>query len=181
VLGGRLASVRVSRSPGAVADGPLVGVVSLTRDERRTPGLYDQRFSVGLTYAGFAGFFADLGRTMAANGSDFSFVMNGRVMDVVCTTARLAGLQFLNSSVRVNANGTILEQDARGIEQFIESAIRAQVVSQGDASDCSVQVNRTDNILSTQLLRIKVRVVPLGYAGSISEDIGFSNPAIVLS
>lgn len=182
VVAGRLSSIRVSRSPGAVADGPNVGVVSLTRDERRTPGLYDQRFAVGLTYAGFQGFYSDLGRTMAAAGSDYSFIMNGRVMDVVCTTARLSGLQFLNTNVRVNAGtGTILEADARGIELAIESAIRAQVISQGDASNCSVQVNRTDNILSTQLLRIKVRVVPLGYAGNISEDIGFTNPAIVLS
>lgn len=178
----RLAAVSVSTSPGRIADGPMRGVTAITRDERKTPGLFDQRFGVSQTIIGLNGFYSDIGRTMAPVGSDFSTIMNGRVMDVACTVTRGALLSFLNSTIRVNAaTGTILEQDARGIEKFVESQLRAALVSTGDASDCSVQVNRTDNILSTQLLRVKTRVVPNGYAAAISEDIGFLNPTLVLS
>lgn len=175
----RLGAIRVSRSPGAVADGPLLGVVSLNRDERKTPGLYDQRFSVATTYIGINGFYSDFGKTMAAAGSDFTNIMNGRVLDQACVITRAALLLYLNSSVRVNAGGTILEQDARGIENFVTQQIRGAMSP--DISDVSVSVNRTDNILSTQLLRVKTRVTPLGYAASISEDIGFQNPSLVLS
>lgn len=175
----RLGASRVSRSPGAIADGPLLGIVSLNRDERKTPGLYDQRFSVATTYIGLNGFYSDFGKTMAAAGSDFSNIMNGRVLDQACVITRSALLQYLNSSVRVNANGAILEQDARGIENFVTQQIRGAMSP--DISDVSVLVNRTDNILSTQLLRVKTRVIPVGYAASIAEDIGFTNPQLVLS
>jgi hypothetical protein len=81
--------------------------------------------------------------------------------------------------VRVNATtGLILEEDARGIERFIESGMRNAVTIPGYASDCSVVVDRTVNILSTQRLAVKFRVVPLGYAKYIDGDIGFSNPAL---
>lgn len=178
----RLGSMSASVSPGRVSDGPMKGVTTITRDERKTPGLFDQRFGVSQTIIGLNGFYADSGKTMAPVGSDFATIMNGRVMDVACTITRTALLPFLNSTIRVNAvSGTILEQDARGIEKFVESQLRSTLVQPGDASDCSVQVNRTDNILSTGLLRVKTRVVPNGYAFSISEDIGFLNPALVLS
>lgn len=178
----RLAASRVSVSPGRISDGPMVGVISLTRDERKTPGLFDARFSVAQSILGLNGFYADTGKTMAPAGSDYSLIMNGRVMDVACTTTRTALLQFLNTGVRVNSTtGTILEADARGIESVVNAKLRAAVVQTGDASDCTVQINRTDNILSTGLLRVKTRLVPLAYATAISEDIGFSNPALVLS
>jgi hypothetical protein len=50
-------------------------------------------------------------------------------------------------------------------------------VNPGDASSASVVVNRTANILSTQILPVSIRVVPLGCAKTISVDIGFQNPA----
>lgn len=184
----RLKASRPSVSPGQVGltdGGPMKGVVSITRDERKTPGLFDSRFGVSLTYLGVPGFFADLGKTMAASNSDFTYVMNGRVLDAACTSSRAALLQFLNSPIRVNAsNGTILEQDARAIENYVENAVRAAIgteISPDSGSSKSVQiiVNRTTNILSTSQLLVKTRVIPVGYAGSISEDIGFLNPSLI--
>lgn len=178
----RLSAIRVSESPGWVGRGNIVGVISLVRDERKTPGLFDARFGVGTTIIGAAGFYDDFGNVMAAAGSDYASIMNGRVMDVACTVSRAAFLPFLNSSVRVNAlTGTILEQDARSIEGTVAGAVRAAVVAPGDASACSVTINRLDNILSTKILRAKVRVIPLGYAQSITYEIAFYNPALALT
>lgn len=188
---GRLGGSRVSTSPGRTSDGPLPGIVKLIRDERTaSTALFDQRFAVGLTYLGQPGFYSDIGRTMAALGSDFTFIMNGRVMDQACTITRQALFQFLNSSIRVNpvgsgqagqpgGPGTIVESDAHGLESFVEKQIRA--VMAADITDVFVKVNRTDNLLSTNLLRVTTRITPLAYAGNISEDIGFQNPSLVLS
>lgn len=185
----RWGSVRPSVSAGQFNLGGLPGVVSLNRDERTaTTKMFDSRFGVSLTYIGQAGFFSDVGKTMAPLGSDFTLFMNGRVMDVACTVARSALFQYLNSPVRVNTTGnvgqpggpgSILEQDARGIENFITQQIRA--VLGPDITDLVVKVNRADNILSTGLLRVQIRVIPFGYIQAISADIGFLNPSLVLS
>jgi hypothetical protein len=175
----RLASTTPSVSPGRVADGPMKGVVSISRNELTTPGLYDLRFGVAVQYFGVNGFFCDLGKTMATVGSDYVNIMNGRVIDVACTIGRIAGLFYLNSSIRVNATGgTILESDAVAIEDYVAAQIAAQL--NPDVSAITVQTNRTDNILSTQLLRLRIRVIPVGYAANIQEDIGFFNPALSL-
>ena len=185
----RWGSVRPSISAGQFNLGGLPGIVSLNRDERTaTTKMFDSRFGVALTYIGQSGFFSDVGKTMAPAGSDFSLFMNGRVMDVACTLARSALFQYLNTPVRVNTTGTvgqpggpgsILEQDARGIENFVTQQIRA--ILGPDITDLSVKVNRVDNILSAGLLRVQIRVIPFGYIQSISADLGFLNPSLVLS
>lgn len=185
----RWGSVRPSISAGQFNLGGLPGIISLNRDERTaTTKMFDSRFGVSLTYVGQVGFYSDVGKTMAPLGSDFVLFMNGRVMDVACTVARSALFQYLNTPVRVNTTGTvgqpggpgsILEQDARGIENFITQQIRA--VLGPDITDVVVKVNRVDNILSTGLLRVQIRVIPFGYVQAISADIGFQNPSLVLS
>lgn len=178
----RLAAIPISESPGFVGAGGNKGIVSLVRDERVTAGLFDARFGCLTTIIGTAGFYSDLGNVMAAAGSDFSTIMNGRVMDQACTVSRTAFLPYLNSSIPVNATtGKILEQVARSIEFKVEAAVRASVVAPGYASDCSVLINRTDNILSTRILRAAVKVTPLGYASSITYVISFLNPALTLT
>ncbi len=177
----RASAVPVSEDLGRVASGPLTSVGQLGRDEQATPGLDAQRFTTLRTIIGRQGKYLTTGRLGAAFGSDFSIWQNGRVMDVACDTTRQRLLQFLNSSVRVNADGTILEKDARVIEAYCDSGLRAALTQPGDASDVSVTVSRTANVLSTQTLPVSVRVLPLGYAKWITVDIGFSNPALTVT
>ena len=174
----RAAVAPVSEDLGRVASGSLTNVGVLGRDEQATPGLDAQRFTTLRTIIGRQGKYLTTGRLGAAFGSDFQLWQNGRVMDVACGAARNGLLQFLNTSVRVNADGTIYEKDAKQIEAYVESGLRAALTQPGDASDVSVAVSRTANILSTQILPVSVRVLPLGYAKWISLDIGFANPAL---
>ena len=177
----RAASVPVSQDLGRVATGSLTNVGALGRDEQATPGLDAQRFTTLRTIIGRQGKYCTTGRLGAAFGSDFSLWQNGRVLDVACGTARDRLLQFLNSSVRVNADGTIYEKDAKQIEAYVDAGLRAALTQPGDASDVSVVVSRTANILSTQILPVSVRVLPLGYAKWIAVDIGFANPSLTVT
>ena len=43
------------------------------------------------------------------------------------------------------------------------------------ASNATAQVNRTDNILSTETLRAKLRIRPKGYATTIEATIGLTS------
>lgn len=175
----RAAAVPPGEDLGRVATGPVKGVVTLLRDEGKTPALDFLQLATLRTHTGLSGVYVTNGAVKAGAGSDFKFLQYGRVMDLASGAVRGGMLRFLNDSVRVNSTtGLILEADAKTIEAFIERALRDAVTVPGYASDCSVAVDRTVNILSTQQLKVKFRVIPLGYAKFIDGEIGFSNPAL---
>jgi hypothetical protein len=176
VIAARASDVPISEDLGRVASGPVPGIVKLVRDEAATPGLDAARFCTLRSIIGRQGTYVTTGRLMAPNGSDYSLWQNGRVMDEACNITRNALLKYLNSSLRLNADGTIEEREARSIETYVDTALRAGLTQPGDASDVSVVVSRTANVLSTQILPVSVRVRPLGYAKWINVDIGFAAP-----
>lgn len=174
----RLSAVPPSQDIGAVEDGPVPGVYGLVRDERATPALHDARFITMRTHVGRQGYYLTRGLVMAPAGSDYALWTNCRVMDIACATARDRALRFLNAKVPVNANGTIQNGSAKAIEAYIEAGLREALTQRGDAVDVAVEVDRTVNILSTGLLKVRVRVTPYGYASSIEVELGFTSPAL---
>lgn len=194
----RLAAIGVAEMPSKVSLGPLAAISSIGRDERKREALDAQRFCTLRTHLGLQGVFVTSGRMMAGAGSDYDLVPNRRVIDKACRIARAAALQYLDEDLRVNksaldgntipagtpgAPGTIDERDARRIEAVILAKLEAALEPGGDAGDASavsVQVVRTNVLLSTRELKIKIRVTPKGYARSISVDIGFQSPTAAI-
>ena len=174
----RAAQAPVSEHLGRVARGPLGGILRLYRDERVTPGLDEARCTTLRTHVGRPGFFITRGRLMYSPGSDFQRIEYRRVMDVAARRVSLDAQVYVNESVQVDAAGRILEEDARSIESTLASGLRLELLQPGQASDVSVQVIRTDNIASTGTLRVKARVLPLGYAEFIDVDLGFATPSV---
>jgi hypothetical protein len=175
----RLALIQPGESPAFVGRGALPAVVSIYRDELKTPLLDASRFVTLRTHRGTPGYYITRGMMMAPAGSDFSKIERCRVMDVACRIARAAELPFVNGSVRINKDGTINEKDAQNFEGIINSKLKAGVVNTGDASSSTVVMNRSANILSTGIAPVSVRIVPLGYLEIIQTSIGFNNPALV--
>jgi hypothetical protein len=174
----RASAVPPSQDVGAVEDGPVPGVVALVRDERATPALHDARFATMRTHVGRQGFYLTRGVVMAPAGSDYGLLTNCRVMDIASATARDRALRFLNARVPTNADGTIQEGSGKAIEAYIEAGLRSELTERGDAVDVSVEVDRAVNILSSGLLKVRVRVRPFGYASSIEVELGFTSPSI---
>lgn len=173
----RFSAVPPGEDLGWPLRGALPGVLSLSRDENKTPGMDAARFTTLRTITGIQGAYVTNARLFSATGSDFQYMQHGRVMDIGSKAVRQAILRYLNASVRVNsATGAILEQDARAIETVVESQLRAAVGA--FVTDVSVQVDRTVNMLSTNKLVLRHRIIPLGYAKAIEQEIGFSNPAL---
>lgn len=173
----RAGCVNPAEDLGQVSTGSLVGVISLVRDEATTPGLDAARFSTLTSIIGRNGFYITNGRLMSQPGSDFTYWQYRRVMDVVSSLTRQSLLTFLNSSVRVNSDGSIVEKDARKIEQSVINFIFSGLPP-GSITDLQVTVNRSNNVLSSQTILPTVRVLPLGYAKFINADIGFTNQAL---
>lgn len=178
---GRLQAIPVHEHPGRVVRGPVPGIVSLQHDEQMSTGLDSVGFTTFRTIIGRRGFWVTNGRIKTPQGSDYQYVENRRVMDLSCRVARDAALRFLNESVRVDAQGKILEADAQRIERYVQGVLEAGVVNPGHASAVDVHIDRDSNILSTRTARITVRVRPLGYLSWIAVDIGFVNPKLVVA
>ena len=182
---GRRAARPAQEDVGRVASGPLVGVVRLHRDEYVSPGLDEARFTTARTYPAYAGYYLTQGRLMAPPGSDYELDQYRSVMDLACTVAYQAGLRFVNESIRVDpATGGIAEKDAVRVEGYIAGMLRAALkgkVSEEEGQPAvRVQVDRTENILSSRRLPVRIGIVPLGYAKYIWVDIGFENPALAV-
>lgn len=175
----RAASVVPSESVGRYASGPARGIVALYRDENATPGLDAARFTTLRTFVDAPGYYLTDGRIMAAPGSDFGTVARRRVMDLATSTVRLAQLRYVQDNLRVSAStGRVLTEEANDVDNFIESLLRAAVVSPGYASAATARMDRTANILTTEILDVTYSVVPLGTARQVRGSIGFRNPAI---
>lgn len=174
-------AMTLSQDLGEVRFGPLAGVQSLTRDERKTPGLDAAKFLTLRTHVGLSGAYVTNPRLMAPDGSDFLLIQYRQVMDAACTVGRAALLQFVNSELTVNANGTIDEGDAKTIDAAVESALAETLMQPNLASGVSAETNRTNNVLSTGTIKNKIRVLPKGYAKSIDAEIGFQNPSLAVT
>lgn len=172
----RLASVGPEIDPGETDTlGPMPLVVSLDRDERKTPNLDQYGYTTLRSHLGLAGYYVTSGRLNAGPTSDFQLIQYGRVMDIAARSVRAAQLKYLNKSFRVKSNGTVFEADARSAEQILTQALKEVTVTRGRASDASVTVDRTINMLSTQTFKVKYRVLPLAYAKFIEGEIAFTN------
>lgn len=172
----RLASVGPEIDPGETDTlGPLPLVVSLDRDERKTPNLDQYGYTTLRSHLGLAGFYVTSGKLNAGPTSDFQFIQYGRVMDIAARAVRIAQLKYLNKPFRVNPDGTVLEADARAAENELTQALKEVTVTRGRATAAIVTVDRTINMLSTQVLKVKYRILPLAYAKFIQGEIAFSN------
>lgn len=181
-----LAAIGAGEDPAFVGStSPPKNVVSLYPNfgaTTWTPDTLDaNRFTTMRTFPGKPGYFFTNGNTMASPGSDFNLVQRRRVMDIACTVARNVLLDYLNGSVRVNkTTGYIDERDAQKIEGRVNAILRNALVAPGFATDTSVVLNRTTNLLSTNNEPVSVRVTPLAYLKTISVTMGFSNPALAV-
>lgn len=179
VVVARAAAVPAHEDLGKVRTGPVTNVHSIVRDEYKTPGLDAAGFVTLRTHVGKIGYYVTHGRVKTSPGSDFKYLQYGRVIDIACTAIRSAQLDYLNDEIRVSkTSGRIIEADAKNVEENIEAKVRTAVTEPGHASALTVTLDRTINVLSTQKLVMRYRIVPLSYAKTIEGDVALENPAL---
>lgn len=179
----RLSNTKLSSHPGQIESsnggGALVNVKSLYRDEYATPALDAARFVTHRTYVGLPGYYITDGQTMAAPGSDYSSVMNLRVICRTIDVVRFKAMLFLNKPIKVNpSTGFIQEVEARKIESNIRQGLLDTLLAEDEVSGVEVVCSRTDNILATSTLNIEISVIPKGYSRRIVTTIGLKNPVL---
>ena len=175
---GKLASRRVHQGPDAVRYGSITAATALAPagiNDGHIEALMNAGYVTARTIVGLKGVYITSGEMMSDEGSDFDLVERRRVMDKACRQVRTAQLIWVNDAVTVGADGS-----PDGIEMLVaqsESPLRTMITN-GEISNGYVVVPEGQNILSTKTINTKVRIVPLGKAAYIENEIAFSNPAL---
>lgn len=201
----RTVTVPPQRHIGRVKDGALTSVIVnplldpvdgfVYHDERINPGLdyvinsgTGGRFMSLMTRTGLPGVYVTNPLTAAPLGSDFFMMMLGSVMDIFATIIHTVGQQVVDDDVRINANGTIDERDARAIEALLANSVNAIMFSQkmisqpvqggpsALAAGASVIVDRTNNVKSTSNVNVSGQIIARGYVLTISASLSYQNP-----
>lgn len=177
----REALVPVQNDLGRVKDGPLPGVLSILRDESVTPDLDNLAFTTARTIRGKPGFYITNGHMFETPSSDYLKSQNRRVMDLACTIAYPATVQYLNDTLRLNAaGGTITPAQAATIQDQVNAQLKAGLTSKGAAIATQVIIDQTNNVYASNTVNETIRVQPFGYARFINVNIGFLNPTLAV-
>lgn len=181
VLVAKVAAKAIGKDPSQVLAEPGTGslpsrLLTLTRDEYKNPGLDSQRFVTTRTYVGLPGFYVTNWPLMSSVSSDFKYLQHGQVTDASCKLARNALLPWLSRDLPIKGDGTgqLTEPTYQAIDADADSAVRAGVVQPGHVTDIEVKGVRTDNVLSTETIRVKLSILPKTYAKRIELTVGFT-------
>ena len=117
---------------------------------------------------------------MAPAGSDFQLMPYRAVTDIFCDVLHTTIQTYINANVRLNANGTIIEKDARSIEQFVLAQVNQALTAKGYVSSAIFTLSRVDNIATGKVVNGIGRLVALGYILEFDVSAGFQSPAQIL-
>ncbi len=177
-IGRRISSVKRDVSPAQVDElFGLRGVQSIYRNEENTPALTAARITCLRTRTR-TGFYIEKPVTLAPADSDFRIIQNLRVMNLISATVDAALELYIEKDIPVDATtGKILETTAVAIDAEISAQIRLALGKM--ISGLTVRVDRNEDMLSSETLKVRVRAVPKSYPSFIEVDMGFENPALV--
>lgn len=179
VIGPRLAYLRtvtnesvagLAEHPGAVHLGPIAGIeeASLAHDLRLLSALDAGGFMGLQTHIGRAGYFAT-DRTMAQEPSDFSTVMNARVVVEGARTAMGLLVAHVGRRFRLASGGTIDARDVAALDAQLTTDFRdlmGVLITEGRLS--------VDPASTSGNLRGAFTIRPYGYATNIDFSVGMT-------
>lgn len=184
-LAARAGSIPISEDIGRVASGPLLGVSKVYQlDQGET--LDAAGFACAFTLPDYEGFYGS-GRLKSPSGSDFQLWQDIRLINEVMRVGYKGQTRYLNDSLRVRTEasgqypaGSIDPGDAQTVEAYLAGLLRDAITGPGYATEVRPIVDRTVNMVSQKLLRVKYEATPLGTIRTIDGAAGLKNPALAL-
>ena len=141
-------------------------------DEYQSPALDVARFTSFRKRKGKPGFFVTNPKLMSPGGSVFVLLPHGNVMDIGCSLLNQANTEYINSDVKLNANGTIDEKAAQAIEAAVNSVLRDQLFSKSLISGFSYAIDRSTNVRTTSTVTFAATLFARGYILEIDGTVG---------
>lgn len=186
LLAGRIARIPVQRHIGRVKDGAVKSVEtfigSKTTENADFETLHDKGFITFRTFVGKSGYFFSDDSLATKVSDDYRSLARRRTVDKAYRIAYQTLIEELNTEIPVTDEGKMVPAMAKSLQTTVESAIVNQMTSEGnlgtdptDPDDTGVQcyIDVNQNILSTNQIKIQLRIKPFGYAKYINVYLGF--------
>lgn len=185
LLAGRLARIPVQRNVGRVKDGAILSLVAAylktTQVELADPGsIHDKGYITLRTHVGRSGYFFTDDPLAAVVTDDYHKITARRTVDKGYRIAYDTLVNELLDEVPVTDAGYVSAAYAKGIESKVENAIINSMDGElgrdpDNAKDNGVScyINPKQNIVSTGLLLVAIKLKPFGYTNYINVQLGF--------
>jgi hypothetical protein len=191
LVGGCVASIPVQRSIMRVKNGAIpvttMYIGSNTAENGDPDVISDKGYITARTFVGKSGYFWAEDRLATEVTDDYSFIQRRRVIDKAYRIAYLTALEELGDEIPVNDDGTLPAAVIKNYQQKVELAIINNMTAVGnlgnvkeDPEDNGVEVfiDHRQNVVSTNLLTIQLRVKPHGYPKFIDISLGFKTTSV---
>jgi len=165
------AHIKLGSGQNGAVTVPQVYVGSRRIEERLDmETLHDYGYLTFMRRPGAAGYF--FGVDNMAEKGDFRILVHGRVIDKAQRVIASAYLPYVETTIRVNPDGTLNSTDTADLENILTQALRTSMGEQ--ASDFKVVIDPSQKITETSNLAVKASVQPLGYLTWITVTLGLA-------
>jgi hypothetical protein len=183
LLLGVISSIPVQRKISRVRTGALTNTAAYVGDTTieatgGSMGVIARRgFITFTTYPNVSGYFFSGDPMCTATTDDYCMLARGRVIDKAHVLAYTTFVQEVDDEIPVNTDGTLDAGFCKWLEQQIVNQVNNTMTANKEISSVSCFIDPVQNILSTNLLNVVLKIVPVGYATNIEISLGFENPA----
>lgn len=153
----------------ALSNGDLISENEAVLDGLNTKGYIFLRKHVGLS----GSFFND-SHTAVAVSSDYAYLENNQVIDKAIRGVYQNLINQINSPLSVDPDTGKLDLTTVGFFENEGGKALSTMVSDGELSGYSVDIDPDQNVLSTSTINVNIQLVPIGVARTIAVTIGFS-------
>ncbi len=176
IVTGLYCQARESQSIGevksfAVSEEKLLKLIP-EKIEEYTDDLDNSKYLTFRQYVGMNGYFVYNARVMSADGSDFRYAEDTRVMNRIVNEVRKRAVSELQSEIDLGAVDVSIAVIQARLQAPLEEAARDKIISSGKVAIETENLN----ILADEKLEAKVSYVPIGHVREIDVVFGLENP-----
>jgi hypothetical protein len=169
----RVKSGAPTNSPVYIAN-VLLTISTAYSDVLNTKGYITYR-----KFAGKQGFYFVDDPTATATTDDLNTIARNRIIDKAIRLAYAVYVEEIQDEIEVDSvTGRIAPAKARYYEVIINNSINAAMTDQGEINSIETEINLTQNVITTNKLAVKLRLVPDAYSTNIEVDLGLKNPFV---
>lgn len=179
---GRAAKAEPQQSLGRVKDGAIAAKLWLTNGKSfaemasLSATLHDAGYIIPISYPTKNGAYLN-GNPMASSiEDDYSELNLGRVIDKAMIVAYNTYISEIMDNILISEDGTLAPGVCVSYSGMLENAVTASM--NGQISSFNVSIDSKQNVLSSGVLEIQCKIVPLATLQQIVVNLAFENPAL---
>lgn len=154
----------------AIFNGNLYKNISIANREL----LNGNRYLFVITHAGDADNYFNDSHTCDIDSSDYAYIENVRTIDKACRGIRQSLLPHLASPLKVDASTGQLSNDTVAFLETEAGKALEDMEKAGELSGYKAEIDPEQNVLSTGLVEVIIKNVPMGIMRKVNVKIGYT-------